>query len=413
MKTPDANNKVAQTFLSVSPLTFFKKYGTDRNVCSTFAAAVLLLAGCSRHDAESGSVATPALPAVRVRVAEVRVLDEMRRVELPATVRAVESAQLAPKIMGAVESIPVTLGQGVRRGDVLAKISAGEINAKLAQAETGLAQATRDLERERALLAKEASTAETVRNLEDRQRIAQAQVDEARVMLGYTTIVAPFDGVVIQKFANEGDLAAPGRPLLAIENPARLRVETDVPESLGRLALGADVPVKIGGAARGTQETQGTQATQATAQTDQTDQSDQSDQSNQPAESAGEFRGRLAEVAPTSDSATRTFTAKIDLPAGADASAGVHPGQFARVSWPAGGERNVSLVVPAAAVTLFGQMERVFVAGGDGRASLRLVKTGARRGDMVEILAGLSAGEKVVVEGAQTLRDGQPLEVTQ
>ena len=341
----------------------------NKFVTMLVTSAAIAFAGCGRHDNNETSGSTPALPAAKVRVAEARVLDGTRRIELPGTVRAVDSAQLAPKIMGAVENMPVSLGQSVKKGDVLVKISAGEINAKLAQAETGLAQATRDLERERALLAKEASTAETVRNLEDRQRIAQATVDEAQTMLGYTTITAPFDAVVVGKFASEGDLAAPGRPLLALENPARLRVETGVPESLARLAIGAVVAVQIG---------------------------------------AAEIQGRIAEIAPTADATARTFLVKIDLPAGAVAG-GVQPGQFAKVAWP--GEKTAMLVVPQSAVTLFGQMERVFVAGGDGRASLRIVKTGAKQNGAVEIIAGLSAGERVVVDGAQTLREGQPLEV--
>jgi len=179
---------------------------------------------------------------------------------------------------------------------------------------------------------------------------------------------------VVQKFASEGDLAAPGRPLLALENPARLRVETGVPESLTRLATGSVVPVQIGGAG-------GT-----------------------------EIQGRIAEIAPSADATARTFLVKIDLPANAAAGgAGVQSGQFAKVAWP--GEKSAMLVVPESAISLFGQMERVFVAGSDGRASLRIVKTGAKQNGTVEILAGLSAGERVVVEGAQTLRDGQPLEV--
>ena len=70
-----------------------------------------------------------------------------------------------------------------------------------------------------------------------------------------------------------------------------------------------------------------------------------------------------------------------------------------------------TLLAPAAALTPFGQMERVFVAGGDGRAVLRLVRTGAASADRVEILAGLEAGERVVLAPPATLREGQPLEV--
>ncbi|MDR0477482.1 MAG: efflux RND transporter periplasmic adaptor subunit [Desulfobulbaceae bacterium] len=351
---------------------------------SLLAAVAVSLVACDRND--KASAPEPALPAAKVRLAVAApVSDKSWLVELPGTVRAVDSAQLAPKIMGTVASIPVTLGQEVKRGDLLVKLSAAEIDAKLSQAETGLRQAERDWQRERALLVKGASTADTVRNLEDRRRIAQAQVDEARAMLGYTTITAPFNGVVTQKMASAGDLATPGHPLLTLENPARLRVVTDVPESLARIAVGSEVMVKIGEAGGITGGVGG-----------------------------GEFPGRLAEVTPASDLATRTFTAKIDLPRGADNAA--HPGQFAKVAWPGGkigwpGAINENLIVPRSAVTLFGQMERVFVADNNGRASLRIVKTGAHRDGMVEILAGLSAGEKVVTEGADALRDGQPLEV--
>ena len=343
---------------------------TPTTITTALLATLLVaLSGCGRHNNTDAPAAAPTLPTVRVRVAEARVLEQTRRVELPGTVRAVDTAQPAPKIMGVIETLPVTLGQLVKRGDLLAKISAGEINAKLAQAQTALAQATRDLDRERALLAKEATTAETVRNLEDRQRIAQSQVDEAQTMLGYATITAPFDAVVVGKFASEGDLAAPGRPLLALENPLRLRVETGVPESLPRLPIGATVPVQIG---------------------------------------ATEIAARIAELSPTADATARTFLIKIDLPATAVAG-GAQSGQFAKVAWPA--EKTATLVVPQTAVTLFGQMERVFVAGADNRATLRIVKTGAKQNATIEILSGLAPGERVIIETAQPLRDGQPLEV--
>jgi multidrug efflux pump subunit AcrA (membrane-fusion protein) len=95
--------------------------------------------------------------------------------------------------------------------------------------------------------------------------------------------------------------------------------------------------------------------------------------------------------------------AKIDLPA----NTAVRSGQFVRVAWPAGNEE--ALLIPANALTHFGQMEQVFVAEG-GRAQLRLVKTAGRIGDRIRVLAGLTAGESVVIAPPSTLRDGQPLE---
>ena len=282
------------------------------------AGFALAAIGCHRETA-----AAPALPAVAVHTAEVRAITEQRRTELPGTVRAVERAALAPKVMGTVASLPVTLGQSVKRGDTLATLTANEIGARLAQAEAGLGQARRDLERETSLLAKGAAAADTVRSAEDRVRLAEATVAEARTMLTYTTITAPFDGVITRRLVNEGDLASPGVPLLEIENPALQRVEVEVPDSLA-------------------------------------------------------------------------------------AGAAVRSGQFARVAWPAG--EGKSLVVPAAAVSAFGQMERVFVIA-DRKATMRLVKTGARHGAEIEILSGLAAGESIVANPTATLRDGQAVEV--
>lgn len=323
--------------------------------------AVLALAGCGREPA-----AAQPPSALSVRTAVVREVAELRRTELPGTVRAVERAALAPKVTGTIVGLPVVLGQSVKRGDVLARISANEIDARLAQAEAALAQARRDLERETGLEAKGASAAETVRSMQDRVRIAEATVAEARTMLAYTTITAPFDGVISRRLVNEGDLAMAGNPLLEIENPALQRVEVEVPDGLASVAVGAATPVRIGEL---------------------------------------DLAGRVAEVSPALDPVARTYLAKIDLPAGA----AVRSGQFARVAWPVGEGR--TLLAPTEAVTAFGQMERVFVVA-DGKAALRLVKTGARQGADVEVLAGLAAGERVVADpAAANLRDGQPVEV--
>ena len=320
----------------------------------------LLAGGCSRDPH-----AAPPLPTVAVRTTEVRAITELRRTELPGTVRAVERAALAPKVTGTIAHLPIALGQSVKRGDTLAIISANEINARLAQAEAGLAQARRDLERETTLEAKGASATETVRSMQDRVAIAEATVAEARTMLTYTTITAPFDGVITRRLVNEGDLASAGMPMLEMENPALQRVEVEVPDGLATAPVGARTPIRINDLA---------------------------------------LEGRVAEVSPALDPVSRTYLAKIDLPAGAT----VRSGQFARVSWPAGEGR--ALVVPASAVSTFGQMERVFVVA-DGHAAMRLVKTGARHGDRIEILSGLAAGETIVTTNTATLRDGQPVEV--
>lgn len=321
--------------------------------------SVCLLLGASLFAADSA-------PApVRVAVARVEAADTPVLAAVSGTVRPARRALIAPKVMGAVAELAVTLGQSVRAGDVLARLSAAEIDARVAQARTHLGAARRDLERERTLLPRGASTADLVRNLEDRAALAEAGLREAETMLGYTVLRAPFAGTVARKFAEAGDLAAPGHPLLELEGGDGFQIEAGIPDSLvARLSPG-----------------------QAVA-----------------AESTAAFTATVAEISSAADPSARTVTVKFAAPAGAP----VRSGQFVRLHLPAGSAP--TLHVPASAVSVVGQLERVFVVV-QGRAVLRLVKTGARTGDRIEILAGLDAGESVVVVPPAGLREGQSVDV--
>jgi RND family efflux transporter MFP subunit len=293
-------------------------------------------------------------------------------IEVTGTVRPVKHAVIAAKVMGAIEEMPFALGQHVKAGDLLVKISAAEISARVLQAKSQLNQVQRDLERERDLLTKGASTSDMVKGLEDRYAMTHAMVAEAEVMLGYAMVRAPFEGVVARKTADIGDLAAPGMPLMEIEGTGDFQVEAGIPDSLAAgLAVGApfEVDVPVAGT---------------------------------------HFTGSLVELSSSADPSTRTVTAKISVPAGN----AVRSGQFARVQVPGLSVR--ALFAPVGAVSKLGQMERVFVVGSGG-AVLRLVTTGAVRGSAgqqnVEILSGLSNSERVVLDPPAGLREGQRLEV--
>lgn len=327
--------------------------------------ALATLAGCSRHATETA--AAPALPVARVSLAKVTASTMPVLTEITGTVRPAQRALLAAKVMGSIAELPVTLGQSVSAGDVVLRISATEISARVTQARSQLNAARRDLERERELLAKGASTAEMVRGLEDRFTGAEAMVREAETMLGYTELRAPFSGRVARKFVNAGDLAAPGQPLLEIEGSGDLQVETGIPDSLaGNVKVGDELQVQ--------------------------------------GEAGAAFRARIVELSSTADPFARTVAAKLSVAPDAP----VRSGQFVRVQVPAG--ETPMLLVPSTAVTTAGQLERVFVAA-NGRAELRLVKTGSPSDGMVEILSGLAAGESVIVRPPAGLREGQPLEI--
>ncbi len=329
------------------------------------AQAALWQTGCQEQP-QSGI--HESLPAARVSVQTVEAVRHVATEEVVGTVRAKLHAALEAKVSGRLESMLVTPGQTVKAGELLAQLDAREIQARLDQALALREQAGRDTERLRGLLTQNAVSRQEFETVESRYRVAAASVIEAETMLGYTKIVAPFDGVVTRKFADVGDLGTPGRPLLELDNPKALRLEADVPESLiNRVQLGTSLSVHA-------------------------------------ASEAGDIAGVVSEIAPVADLASRTFNVKLDLPE----NAGLRAGQFARVTIPVGETK--TLRVPALAVVQRGQMELVFVVV-NREAELRLVKTGKRVGDAFELVSGIGAGEQVVVEGAGRLRDGQPVEV--
>ncbi len=323
-----------------------------------------LVPGFSLGDEQATTMATP--PKVGVTKAQQRKIPSV--IEVAGTLQAKESAAIAAKITGIVTKVPVLLGSTVHSGDLLVAIRAGEIDARLNQAQAQLAQARRNLEREQNLLKKNATTAETVKTMRDQYNIALAGHDEARTMLGYTTITAPFDGVITRKQVSSGDLATPGAPLLYLENNQRLQVRSAVPESLVlSIRTGDRLQVRV--------------------------------------EAAGALvRGTVAEVAPAADPNSRTTPVVIDLPSHPD----LRTGQFARVLLP--GANALGILIPQTAVVPLGQMDRVFVVE-DGRVRLRLVRTGLRHQEMVEILAGLAPGETVAVSNNRLLQDGQQVQV--
>lgn len=325
--------------------------------------SALLASAChSRRE----SSPTQDLPPASVRIATVERKPHPAGEDVVGTVRAKLAARVESKISGRVAQLLAAPGQSVKQGELLLVIDAEEIQAKLEQANAMLAQAQKDFDRLKPLLASNAISKQDFDAAEAKLRVAKSSVAGETTMLGYTKITASFDGVITRKLADVGDFAMPGKPLLEMESPAALRFEADVPEALAdRITLHSALPVKLNSA-------------------------------------DAAVAGTVAEIAPVADSNSRTFLVKLDLPP----TPGVRAGQFGRVRVPVGS--STTPLVPVSAVATNGQMEFVTVIA-DGRAHLRIVKTGRRDGGRTEIIAGLEAGEQIVVEGAA--KEGQRVEV--
>ena len=320
--------------------------------------------GC-QEDLKAPPMAT--LPTAEVRVEPVEREKVLLTEEVVGTVRAKVEARIEAKVSARIEDLLVAPGTKVAAGDLLIELDDREIKARLDQAIAQRDQYARDTERLRNLLSLNAVSRQDFETAQSRHQVAMAAVQEAETMLGYTKVIAPFDGVITRKLADVGDLASPGKPLLQIENPSVFRFEADVPEGLvAHVAGGAKLRVEVTG--------------------------------------LPEMLGEVTEIAPAADPASRTFLVKLDLPE----KPGLRTGLFGRVAIPAG--EALTLRVPRSAVVERGQLEMVFVAVA-GKAEMRIVKTGRRFGDQVELVSGVEAGESVIIEGGEKLRDGQPLEI--
>jgi RND family efflux transporter MFP subunit len=163
-------------------------------------------------------------------------------------------------------------------------------------------------------------------------------------------------------------MAVPGQPLLVLDDARRYRLEVEVGESaMGLVRLGQSVPVTLDSIGRA-------------------------------------LDGRVVEIVPAADPGSRSVTVKLELPA----LPGLRSGLFGRASFPAA-ERLV-LLVPGAALVERGQLTAIYVVDGQSVARLRLVTAGPRRGDRVEILSGLSPGERIVTQGTERVVDGTRVE---
>lgn len=329
------------------------------------AGLAALLNGCGEKPAPPAG-AGPSLPPAAVRLQKIEAVSQPALEEVVGTVLPRLQAVLEAKVSGRITRLSAALGQSVKQGDVLVELATLEIQARLDQARAALRQAELDLNRTTRLHKQSAATQAELDAAQTRHQVAQAAVAEAEALAGYGRIAAPFDGVVARKLADEGDLAMPGKPLLELEGRAGLRLVADVPGLLApRIRPAAELAVRV-------------------------------DAIPEP------LTGTVAEIAPAADPASRTVRVKVDLPA----APGLRAGQFGRLAVPVS-ETTVLLVPPAARVRR-GQLEILFVAA-DGKARMRLVRSGKQTPQGLEILSGLAPGETVVVEGAATLREGQPL----
>jgi RND family efflux transporter MFP subunit len=342
--------------------------------------ALSLLSGCGEKHVETGPSA-PSGRTIEAQVSTVQKMSMLQRVVLPGVVASEDQVQVASRLMGFIREIRVQEGQTVKAGQLLFIVDPTDIQgqvsqarAGLAQAEAALADAQSDYDRFGALYKEEAIPRAQWDKVRLQYQIAQQQAAAAKAGLGtassqlrYSSVTAPIAGVVTQKMANAGDLAAPGRPILVIEGLNKRQVRTNVSDSVFEHIKPGD---KVGILAEGR---------------------------------AAQLEGVIAQVVPAADPLSHTHLVKIDLPKAGT----LQSGSFVQVQFSVGNREG--LLIPARAVVERAGISGVFVVDERGIARFRMVRSGAADQNMVEIQAGLKPGERIAATHAEQLENGDRL----
>jgi len=364
------------------------------NLIFSTAVAVAGLVGCSENK-------PPALaPAERVRglaLIQVQKATVPDTVEATGTVRAALSAQLSSQVMGTITRVNAHEGDHIRRGEVLVSIDESQQQAAYTSAKAGL-QATQEsiaaadadyalaeatMKRYQMLYDKKSLSPQEYDEVKTKLAAAQARrdaahasrtqaeagVSQASTAMSFTKVRAPFDGVVTSKLAEPGAMAVPGVPLLIVEDPSRFRLEAQVDESkVGAVKLGDTVRVSI--------DSLGDRA----------------------------IEGKVTQIVPAADPASRTVTVKIDLPSNPQ----IRSGLFGRAYFLRG--HREAIQVPKSAVLRRGQLQAVYVVGSDQVAALRFITVGNTSDDQVEVLSGLQNGDRIVTQPGDRELSGKQVE---
>lgn len=344
----------------------------------------------------AGLIAAATPVAAQVETSTVAAASGDRTVMLPGELLAFEAVNIVARVAGYIDTLPADRGTTVQRGQVLATLVAPELAAQVAEARAGVAAATaRRVEADSQLatarstferLKAAAATPGAVGDLELQRaeeglkgaaalvdsharavEAATASLDAVRALESYLQVTAPFAGRVTERFLHPGALVGPSAgPIVRVEHVSRLRLVVAVPErQYAGLTRGRTLTFRV------------------------------------PAFPGRAFTGTIARVAGSLDIRTRSMPVELDI---TNTDGALAPGMFPEVEWPVA-PTSATMVVPATAVVT--TTERTFVIRvTGGKAQWVTVKKGATRGDLVEVIGALAAGDVVVRRGTDEIRDG-------
>lgn len=277
--------------------------------------------------------------------------------EVVGSVTSDNKVQLSARIQAYVDEAPVSAGDRVKRGDLLVRLDDRDLRTQQRAAQAALRRAQTEFERIKTLRESQAATEQQLIAAESTFLVTQADLESTEVALTYAEIRAPFDGIVADRHVDAGTLAHPGERLVTVYATDTMRLDAPVPVRLvNYISLGDELTVRL-------------------EQPDRT------------------LTGRVNRIVGEIDPHTRTRMVQVLLD---DVEDMILPGTFGRLLLLTSPQERY--LVPASAITTVGQLDFVHVVV-DDRVRKRHITTGRRHGDQVEVLSGVAAGEKILVEG--------------
>ena len=348
--------------------------------------AVILLASCNSEKKQE--IAKE--PAIAVKVSGVSENNNSPFVTASGKIEAKNSANLSTRMMGYVTKVHVQVGQKVNAGELLVSINNTDLQAKKAQVDASILQATagfnsakKDYDRFVNLFKVQSASQKELDDMTARYEMAKAGLEGAKQMrnevmaqFSYSNITAPFSGVITNTFIKQGDMANPGMPLVSVEGASKLQVMTMVSENdITAITKGMPVSVLV-------------------------------KSSNE------KLSGKVSEVSISAANTGGQYLVKVDLD---KTDATVLSGMFVNIQFPIANKATTSksemLLVPESALVKQGQLTGIYTIGTGNVAILRWLRVGKSFGEQVEVLSGLSADEQYIVSADGKLYNGVPVSV--
>ena len=353
-----------------------------KKILTILTISSLILTSCGSDKKEN----ITDLPAILVKVAGNLENSNSPYITASGKIESENSANLSTRMMGYVTKVNVKVGQNVSAGQLLVSINNTDLQAKKAQVDASITQATagynnakKDYDRFVNLFAQQSASQKELDDMTARYEMAKAGLEAAKQMrnevmaqFSYSNITAPFSGTVTNTFVKEGDMANPGMPLVSIEGASRLQVTAMVAESdINSITKGMPVTVLV--------------------------------KSNNTT-----ISGKVAEVSVSAKNTGGQYLVKINL---AKSSSKILSGMFVNVQFPVENKNQATtntttVLVPQSALVHQGQLTGIYTVGTGNVAILRWLRTGKNTGDQVEVLSGLSANEQYIVSAEGKLFNG-------